>query len=349
MINANTSPVQQVVFADNTVWTPAMLMAMALAPTDGNDDIRGLAGNDSLTGGLGNDTFVLPGDDTLDSGAGNDQLIGGDGNDLLRGGAGTDGMGGGNGKNVFLFGRGDGPGSSDLVSTSLPTPAPASTPCSSTRESRPPTSPSGWPPTLQSAACARSEVNVAGGDKITFNNFLYFSGDPLNPYNQLQQLRFADGTVWDMATLQAMLTTNTVTGTGAAETLTGTTAGDKLLGLGGNDNLSGGGAGSDWLDGGSGDDTRAGGAGNDFYIVDSVADVVTELAGEGYDTVRSSVTTTLGSNVEALVLTGTAALNGTGNALANRLYGNAASNVLDGGAGNDTMVGGVGDDTYVVA
>ena len=63
---------------------------------------------------------------------------------------------------------------------------------------------------------------------------------------------------------------------------------------------------------------------------------------------RASVTTSLGSNVEALVLTGTAALNGTGNALANRLYGNASGNVLDGGAGNDTLVGGAGDDTYLV-
>ncbi len=101
----------------------------------------------------------------------------------------------------------------------------------------------------------------------------------------------------------------------------------------------------------------AGGLGNDIYVVDNVGDVVTENANEGTDTIQSSVTYTASANVENLTLTGTTAINGTGNALDNVLTGNSAANTLTGGAGNDTlnggagidtMVGGAGDDTYVV-
>ena len=91
-----------------------------------------------------------------------------------------------------------------------------------------------------------------------------------------------------------------------------------------------------------------GGTGNDIYIVDNAADVVNENASEGTDTVQSSVTYTLGSNVENLVLTGSGAINGTGNTLNNVADGNAAANTLSGGTGADTMLGGLGDDTYVV-
>jgi Ca2+-binding RTX toxin-like protein len=114
-------------------------------------------------------------------------------------------------------------------------------------------------------------------------------------------------------------------------------------------NVLTGNAGNNSLDGGTGNDTMIGGAGNDTYVVDAVGDVVTETGG-GTDTIQSSVTRSLAAltQVEHLTLTGVAAINATGNALANTLTGNAGNNSLDGGAGVDSMVGGGGDDTYTL-
>ena len=86
-----------------------------------------------------------------------------------------------------------------------------------------------------------------------------------------------------------------------------------------------------------------GGTGDDTYVVQSATDQVIEQAGQGNDTVRSSVGYTLGAAVENLTLTGSAAA-GTGNALANLIIGNGAANTLIGGLGNDRLLGAAGDD-----
>src|SRR6478735_6708623 len=86
------------------------------------------------------------------------------------------------------------------------------------------------------------------------------------------------------------------------------------------------------LDGGEGADQMAGGGGNDTYVVDDQGDIVSESTDAGSDTVRASISYALTDDVENLVLTGTANLSGTGNALANTLTGNAGDNILDGGA-----------------
>jgi Ca2+-binding RTX toxin-like protein len=98
------------------------------------------------------------------------------------------------------------------------------------------------------------------------------------------------------------------------------------------------------LSGGTGADTMAGGAGNDSYIVENAGDVVVEAVGSGTDLVTSSISYSLGSNVENLVLSGSSAINATGNELANSITGNAAANRIDAGAGNDTLNSGVGVD-----
>jgi trimeric autotransporter adhesin len=112
-------------------------------------------------------------------------------------------------------------------------------------------------------------------------------------------------------------------------------------------NMLVGGRANNVLDGGLGADTLIGGAGNDTYAVDNIGDIVTEQANEGLDTVLSTVTHQLSSNVEHLTLTGVASVDGTGNALNNELRGNSAANVLDGGTGNDSLMGFGGADTYL--
>jgi Ca2+-binding RTX toxin-like protein len=113
------------------------------------------------------------------------------------------------------------------------------------------------------------------------------------------------------------------------------------------DNEITGNSGDNTLNGLAGADTLRGGLGNDIFVVDNVADVVTET-GAGTDLVQSSATFALGANVENLTLTGGAAIDGTGNTLANILTGNGAANTLNGGGGADTMSGGLGSDIYVV-
>ncbi|ESQ90951.1 hypothetical protein ABAC460_07690 [Asticcacaulis sp. AC460] len=103
------------------------------------------------------------------------------------------------------------------------------------------------------------------------------------------------------------------------------------------------------LTGNSASNTLTGGLGNDTYVVQNTGDNVVEANGQGTDLIESSVTYNLtGRYVETLTLTGTDAINATGNGQANTLNGNAGDNVLDGGAGIDTMSGGAGNDTFIV-
>ena len=110
------------------------------------------------------------------------------------------------------------------------------------------------------------------------------------------------------------------------------------------------------LDGGAGNDELTGGLGDDTYHVDSLADVINELSGEGNDTVAASLNYTLADALENLTLSGSAQ-QGVGNAVANTLQGNELNNTLQGLAGADTFIqsagedvlqGGLDADTYVL-
>ncbi|MEA1014823.1 M10 family metallopeptidase C-terminal domain-containing protein [Sphingosinicella sp. LY1275] len=125
------------------------------------------------------------------------------------------------------------------------------------------------------------------------------------------------------------------------DTIYGNNVDNVLTGNAGNDVMEGRG-GNDTLDGGAGADVMKGGIGNDIYIVGEAGDVVVENAGEGLDTVLSSIDYTLGANVENLDLTGSA-ISGTGNELDNRISGNGLTNILTGGAGNDVFVAEMND------
>ena len=106
-----------------------------------------------------------------------------------------------------------------------------------------------------------------------------------------------------------------------------------------------GGAGNDTLDGLAGADRLTGLGGNDTYLIGSAGEAITEAAGGGYDTMISTVSEKIASNVEVMTLGGTGNINATGNGSADILNGNIGNNTLSGGGGNDTLNGGDGQDS----
>ncbi|MEL6384633.1 MAG: hypothetical protein AAFQ89_19675, partial [Cyanobacteria bacterium J06626_18] len=136
---------------------------------------------------------------------------------------------------------------------------------------------------------------------------------------------------------------DTLYGNNGNDVLNGGADRDRLYGGNDNDHLYGEG-GNDYLNGGSGGDFFAGGMGDDLYVVDDAGDTVTEYAGAGNDKVEASVSYTLNANVENLLMTGSAAIDGTGNSLDNQLLGNGANNQLNGKAGKDIIRGKAGRD-----
>lgn len=304
--------VDQFVFADGTAWELADIESrMIFIGSENAEAFYGTVRDDIMRG--------LGGNDQIRADAGNDVLDGGIGNDFLEGFSGND---------VYVFGRGYGQDwideqgdGADIDTLQL---IDGITPGDITLQAT---------PEFESTALLTIK-NTA--DQVALGGFFFSDGA------RIDRIQFSDGTIWDYSTMLAHTEGVNLVGTEEADYFYGNVTNDTLLGLGGDDTLSGG-AGNDTLDGGTGEDLMTGGTGNDVYAVDNLNDVVTEKAGQGTDTVQSSLSYVLGANLENLTLIGGAAINGTGNSLNNTLVGNSAINVLAGGAGNDTYFVGVGD------
>jgi len=310
--------VEEIRFANGTVWTYADIVARLSAATEGADTIlgdnginalSGLGGADSLVGRGGADWLEGgDGNDTLDGGEGNDSLAGGDGADSLQGGtsftndggadtldggAGADTLSGGGGDDVYLFGWGYGAevvvetgGTADILVLSADIAA-------------------------ADVTLARAGTNlddlvltIAGStDSVTVRG--HFGKDVLGSYSakRVEEIRFADGTVWTYDDTLARVTAPTA----GADTLYGDDFANALGGLDGADRLFGR-LGADTLTGGLGADTLDGGEGND-----------TLDGGEGNDSLQGGMS----------------------------FVNDGGADTLDGGAGNDTLAGGGGSDNYL--
>jgi len=279
--------VEGVEFGDGVVLT-------AQEVTDSTVDIYGTSGDDVLYGSLITDRLHgYGGDDTLYGNAGDDLLDGGPGNDYLQGDVGSD---------TYLFGRGSGQdtiwnydesvGKIDAIRFSsdvLP---------SDVRVSR---------------SGDNLVLSIDGtSDQLTVGYYFYNYSN--SPY-RLEQVRFSDGTVWDISTIKA----KAIIGTERSDWLKGYEGDDVISGLGGDDTIYGdigndtldGGAGSDYLFGEAGDDTLRGGEGND-WLIDGEGNN-TLYGGSGYD----------------------------------YLQGGAGVDTLDGGPDDDYLYGDYGNDLYL--
>ena len=368
----NTSTrVESVVFQDGTIWNTAKLAAASFDGTAGDDFMWGSADNDTLDGFAGNDS--------LNGNAGNDTYVFGIGygRDVIADSAGTD---------VIALGAGITPasvhlwrdashlyigliGTDDVLTVGGWFDAQANRVESIVFKDG-----TIWDTAILAAASidgtAGDDFYIAGTAGNDFmnglagNDFLYGdAGDDVidggtgidtlvgglgndtyivDNASDMATENSGEGTDSVKASVSFTLSANVenLTLTGSANiNATGNTGANVLTGN----------AGDNVLNGGAGADTMAGGLGNDTYVVDNTGDVVSEATNAGADLVQSSVSYTLGANVENLTLTGTTAVNGTGNADNNVLTGNSAANVLTGGAGNDTYVVGTGDTTIEAA
>jgi VCBS repeat-containing protein len=321
---------------------------------DGNDTLRGGLGEDTLIGGTGDDTYILANANAIveeNAGEGNDTLaaefsldlrdffsienatillnssadaIGTDGDNVLTGSFGDNELDGLGGNDTLIGDFGN-----DLLD-------------------------GGTGADFMEGGAGNDiyEVDQAGDVVLETDSDPTVGGIDLVE----SDIDYALGANLENLSLFGETGTEDLSGTGNEldNVITGNDGDNTLLGLAGNDTLDGG-AGADFMSGGQGDDS---------YYVDSDLDVTTENAGEGYDTVFSTVTHTLGANIEALYLQDldqfgnfVGDIDGTGNELADLIVGNSGNNVLtgldgndtlDGGAGDDIMYGGPGDDTYVV-
>ena len=317
-----TASLNNLVASDGRLNIPAML-AVAPPVTQFADWLDGSNNADNLSG--------LGGNDTLKADDGADTLAGGLGADSLIGGAGV-----------------------DLVSYAGVTGA-------------------------VTVNLANNRVSgAAGSDRLSgIENVLGgVGGDSLLGDGAANLLSGSDG--WDILeggagadTLIGGSGTDRVSYAAATGAVTVSLVGGRAIGASGNDSLSGfenvfggiggdsllgdaaanqlsGSDGADTLDGGAGTDMLLGDNGNDVFIVSDTLDLIIESVGGGAETIITSVSMSLPSNVEAMqVAAGGFGISISGGAANDMLVGNSLNNTLNGGDGWDALLGGDGDDSLV--
>lgn len=251
--------VDQIVFADGTIWKYADILDQFMKTTDGSDVVIGNGQSNYLDGGLGNDQISgNAGDDTLLGGEGNDTLYGGVGDDSLIGGVGDDYLSGGTGSDTYYFEQGWGNDTIDNYD-----------------------------------AGANKIDKIEFGEGITLSDFmLYQSGNDLifltkdkqnsirlNNYfsedaYKIDEIVFGDGSILTREEIDQFVKNS---GSDGNDTLNGTSANDTIYGFAGNDQINGN-AGNDLIVGGVGNDILNGGAGADTY---------TFAKGDGQDTINT--------------------------------------------------------------
>ncbi|MCP3429680.1 putative Ig domain-containing protein [Alteromonas sp. LMIT007] len=264
-----------------------------------------------------------PGDDELYGSIADDIIYGKAGDDLLVGNSGDDRLLAGLGNDTLLGGSGndklDGSAGNDYIDGGDGSDIMAGGPGNDTY-------------IVEQSGDVVLEViqGGAGGEDLVITSFSMTA--PTNIEN-------LQATAGEIINLTGNELDNALLGNDEVNTLAGGLGRDILFGE----------AGDDILDGGQGIDRMVGGLGNDTYYVNSKADRIVELVGEGTDTVFANTSYTLSSNIENLTLQGTGDYTAGGNSLDNHIIGNAGNNILAGGLGADTLEGGLGDDIYVLS
>ncbi len=294
----------------------------------GNDKITDASGSDMIEGGDGDDFIIDQGAGTnvLGGGAGDDTIHfsyysnntveGGDGNDVIRistianssdatlrsnilhGGVGNDRLQSDAGADTYLFNRGDGQDViNDLDQYSTYSSKKGTRYYSAGKTDK----------LVFGEGIAASDVSVSR----VGNHLVLGIADPANPdasdsvtienwadsRYRIEQVQFADGTVWDTAAVNARVVMQA--GGVDNDTLTAATGNHVLQGLAGADsltdtvgnNLLDGGADNDTLTAGAGNDLLVGGLGNDTITTGAGYDVIAFNAGDGQDVVSASTGT----------------------------------------------------------
>jgi Ca2+-binding RTX toxin-like protein len=193
--------------------------------------------------------------------------------------------------------------------------------------------------------------NALGATFVPIPDF--FSGaSNLYLYDSFTYTLTGGGTATVTVQVQGADSDDVLHGTAGNDLLFAGIGNDVLVAGAGNDELNGG-IGNDILYGEGGADIARGGTGDDVYIIESMADVTEEAAGEGNDTIIASISYVLSSNQEIETLStqthaGTDDVFLTGNQYNNTLIGNAGDNIMNGVDGADVMIGLAGDDIYAI-